>query len=100
MDTTKVSEFVRAFEELTPEERQLALRQILPAAGVRLTQSESAWGEQAAALIESLDLGDYSNTGDSVDYIKQQREEQNARRRGHDPLEREQPLASDVRDEM
>jgi hypothetical protein len=83
MDTTKVRELVKAFEQLTPEERQFALSQILPAAGVQQTAAgPAAWGEQAAALIESLDLGDYSGVGDSVEWLKQQREVQNARRLG------------------
>jgi hypothetical protein len=80
MDATRVSALVKAFEELTLEEKQLALRQILPAAGV--ARSATTWGEQAAALIESLDLGDYSDVGDSVDWIKQQRDAQNNRRLG------------------
>jgi hypothetical protein len=39
MDTTKVSELVRAFEQLTPEERQLALKQMLPAVSVQQAAS-------------------------------------------------------------
>jgi hypothetical protein len=75
MDTTKVSELVRAFKQLTPEERQLALKQMLPAAGVQQTSSAiAAWGEQAAL----------------IDY----------RSLAHDPLEREQPIVNDVRGEI
>lgn len=77
MDMTKVSELVKAFEQLTPEERALALQQMLPTAGA------VAWGEQAASLIESLDLGDYSDVEDSVEWIRRQRDEQTARRLGH-----------------
>lgn len=45
-------------------------------------EQSSAWGEDLVSMVESLDFGDYSKVTNSVEYIRQQRAAQQARRLG------------------
>jgi hypothetical protein len=111
MTTAKVEEIVESFETLTTPEQIEALTKLLATlppiwvewleteeitisvaiaealkilrAALEQANTSPTWGQNAATLIESLNLGDYSDVGDSVDWIKKQREDQNARRLGH-----------------
>ncbi len=110
MSTIKVTELVKTFNELTPEEKRFVLEQIgarparakrntrrvihirndacialKPVSGANHTmvapQSEH-WGHELIALRDTLKLGDWSGVEDSVDYVQKLREEERQERLG------------------
>lgn len=70
---------------LSPAERLRLVERVVSSVGRELTADSSQtehWGQHVISLLESLDLSEWQQIDDPVQWVRQQRREQDTRRLG------------------
>jgi hypothetical protein len=82
-ETKKLEEAIALALQLTPTERLRLVEYVVASVEREMTTSVPSekhhWGEHLSALIDSLDLSEWSDIDDPVEWVRQQREAETKR---------------------